>query len=141
MLHSHTVPFDNVTLAGFARIDHSPISEIFLALSEISLECKRWEILGLKLAFPTAYVMYGVTYTTWRPQVTVQFPWTFQVIGTLPEILHRLFKDLSDGTNLYLFGYKEVSILNTPLPKNCPTPPEAPFPGTVPKLLAVIRKT
>ncbi len=135
MNHFHIVPFEEVRLANFIKIDHSPISDIYLSVSEISLECKPNEILGLKLGFWTAYAPYGVVYTT-RRTINIPAPYLFTASGTIPEILNELIKDLPDETTLYLFGYQDKIV---ELPENCPEP--STVNGAYPKLIAVIIKT
>lgn len=135
MNHSHTIPYDKIALDGFAKVDHSPVSDIYLALSELSIECKPNEILGLKLAFWTAYSPYGVVYTT-RRNMEPPESYLFTMNGELPQVLHQLLKELPDGTNLYLFGYQDQL---TGLPSGCPEPKEVE--GLHPKLIAVIVKT
>lgn len=135
MIHSHTVPFDNVLLEGFARVDYSPVSDVYLALSELSLKCKPHEILGLKLSFWSAYAIYGVLYTT-RRNIDPPIPYLFTANGDLLQVLDPLIRELPDGTNLYLFGYQDHSAV---LPKGCPKPQK--YEGFHPKLIAVVFKT
>jgi hypothetical protein len=135
MNHSHTVPYDNVALKGFVKVDHSPISDVYLALSELSLQCKPHEILGLKLAFLESYASYGVVYTT-RRSVPHPRPYLFTTSGDLLQAIHLCLKELPDGANFYLFGYQDQSV---ELPKGCPEPKE--FEGLYPKLIAVAVKT
>lgn len=135
MARSHVVPLDDVVLDGFIKIDHSPFSDIYLALSEITLECKPSEILGLKLGFWMDYSSYGVSYTT-RRIMDIPRPWLFTAESTMLEILHQLIKELPDGTTLYLFGYQHEAVR---LPRKCPKPPI--FEGGYPKLITVIVKT
>jgi hypothetical protein len=135
MNHSHIVPCDNVALEGFVKVDHSPVSDVYLALSELSLECKPHEILGLKLSFWTTYAPYGAVYTT-RQNTSPPKPFLFTTSGYLLQVLHSLLKELPNGTNLYLFGYQDRP---TELPKGCPKPKKVD--GLYPKLIAVVFKT
>ncbi len=134
---NHLVPFDNVELEGFASINHSSISTIFLSLEDVRLACPSDSIRNLGVDYPTAYIEYGVSYTTRRQNAPPRSE-TFTFNGTVVNILHDLYKDLPDGTTMYLFGYDEGG---KDLPHQCPPPPETPLEKLKPRLIAVMFKT
>ena len=139
MFLNHVLPIDDVVLKGFVRIDHSPISDIYLSVGEFNPVCKPNDIMGLKFDFPARHAEYGVSHTIRRSGPTPA-EFVFESAGSILTVLNQLLKDLSDGTNLYLFRYV-VRGLDEQLPKGCLTPPESTTTGLRANLIAVIRKT
>lgn len=113
MSHSHVVPFDEVKLESFVKVDHSPVSDVYLALSELRLECKPHASLEFSVSFWRAYASYGVAYRA-RRNIKPPESFSFMTGGELPQILRQLMKELPHEINLYLFGYQEQP---TELPK------------------------
>lgn len=129
-----TVPYDDVKLKGFVKIDYSPTSDVYISLSEFALVCKPDSILSLKLGFSIGYAMYCACFTSRRSNTPRHF--TFPLGETILEMLNRLIRgELPDGATLYLFGYQEEAVT---LPKHCPKPEKVE--GQHPKLIAVVVK-